>query len=176
MYNSIALIDRLSTVMDPERLPQLGVLIDWAEAHGYYPEDLITPVVGDDARWVYRAYLSLSEGRAGQAYAAGLAPDALGRILAAAAATPAAMGPCALWDAALTAAREAALPFRAWAAVADAAMLIGWTPSRDVLCYVMLHASDGAQRAARTVMLLRDGVDPLDAWEGHYGALSAGGE
>ena len=24
--------------------------------------------------------------------------------------------------------------------------------------------------------LLRDGADPLDAWEGHYGALSVGGE
>ena len=172
MYNSIALIDRLSRVMDPEELPQLGVLVDWAETHGYYPEDLLAPVVGDDARWVYEAYLSLSEGLAGQSYVGGVTPD-----MEAANAVPAAKGFCARWDAAVAAAAAVdGLPCAPWAAVADVAMLLGWTPSRDLLCHVMLHGTDGAQRAARTVMLLRDGVDPLDAWEGHYGALSVGGE
>jgi hypothetical protein len=170
----MSLIDRLSAVMSPEELPQLGALIEWAEDHGYYPEDLIAPVVGDDARWVYDAYLSLSDVRASQASAAGLTLDVRVRILEAVAAVPAAMGVCARWDAAVAAAEG--LPCAPWAAVADVAMLFGWLPSRDLLCYVMLHASDGARRAARTVMLLRDGVDPMDAWEGSYGALSVGGE
>lgn len=174
MLVSMSLIDRLSGVMDPEELPQLGVLIDWAEAHGYYPEDLLAPVVGGDASWVYDAYLSLSDVRASQASVAGVTLDARVHIFEAAAEVPAAMGVCARWDAAVAAAEG--LPCAPWAAVADVALLLGWTPSRDLLCYVMLHGTDGARRAARTVMLLRDGVDPLDAWEGHYGALSVGGE
>ena len=174
MYNSIALIDRLSAVMDPEELPHLGDLIDWAESHGYCPEELIAPVVGEAAGWVYWAYLSLSEGRTWQAEAAGVTAAVRKRIIDAAAAVPASMGVCARWDAAVTAAEG--LPCAPWAAVADVAMLFGWLPSRDLLCHVMLHASDGARRAARTVMLLRDGVDPVDAWDGHYGALSVGGE
>jgi hypothetical protein len=160
--------------MDPEELPQLGVLVDWAETHGYYPEELIAPVVGDDARWVYRAYLSLTEGRSEQAYAAGLTAEAQLRILEAVSAALPSHGLCVRWDAAVAAAEG--LPCAPWAAVADVAMLVGWTPSRDLLCYVMLHGTDGARRAARAVMLLRDGADPLDAWEGHYGALSVGGE
>ena len=75
MLVSLSLIDRLSRVMDPEELSQLGVLVDWAEDRGYYPEDLIAPVVGDDARWVYVAYLSLSDVRASQAGVAGLTLD-----------------------------------------------------------------------------------------------------
>ena len=174
MLVSLSLIDRLSGVMDPEDLPQLGVLIDWAEAHGYYPEDLLAPVVGDDARWVYDAYLSLGEGRSEQAHIAGVTADVRARIIDAVAAVPAVMGVCARWDAAVAAAEG--LPCAPWAAVADVAMLLGWTPSRDLLCHVMLHGIDGAQRAARAVMLLRDGVDPMDTWDGHYGALSVGGE
>ena len=163
--------------MDPEELPELGVLVDWAEDHGYYPEDLITPVVGDDARWVYEAYLSLSEGYIGQAHVGGVNPGVRMRIMEAANAVPSSMGVCARWDAAVAAAAAVdGLPCAPWAAVADVAMLLGWCQSRDLLCYVMLHGIDGAQRAARTVMMLRDGVDLLDAWEGHYGALSVGGE
>ena len=174
MFESLALIDRLSGVMDPEELPQLGALVDWAEDHGYYPEDLLAPVVGDDARWVYEAYLSLSEGPTAQAHAAGVTPDVRMRIMEAANAVPASSGLCARWGAAVAAAEG--LPCAPWAAVADVAMLVGWTPSRDLLCYVMLHAASDVARAARCVMLLRDGADPLDAWEGHYGALSVGGE
>lgn len=177
MIKSIALIDRLSRVMDPEELPQLGVLVDWAEDHGYYPEDLLAPVVGDDARWVYEAYLSLSEGLAGQSYVGGVTSDVRMRIMEAANAVPVAEGLCARWDAAVAAAAAVdGLPCAPWAAVVDVAMLLGWCQSRDLLCYVMLHGTDGAQRAARTVMLLRDGVGLLDAWDGHYGALSVGGE
>ena len=177
MIKSIALIDRLSRVMDPEELPQLSALVEWAEAHGYYPEDLLAPVVGDDARWVYEAYLSLSEGHTGQSYAGGVTPDVRMRIMEAANAVPSSMGVCARWDAAVAAAAAVGgLPCAPWAAVVDVAMLLGWCQSRDLLCYVMLHGTDGAQRAARTVMLLRDGVDPMDAWDGHYGALSVGGE
>ena len=155
MIKSIALIDRLSGVMDPEAL--------------------LAPVVGD-ARWVYEAYLSLSEGPTAQAHAAGVTADVRKRIMEAAVAVPAAAGVCARWNATVAAACEAGLRCAPWAAVADVAMLVGWTPSRDLLCYVMLHASSDVARAARCVMLLRDGVDPLDAWEGHYGALSVGGE
>ena len=166
MLKSIALIDRLSRVMDPEELPHLGVLIDWAEAHGYYPEDLISPVVGDDARWVYDAYLSLSDVRASQAGAAGLTLDVRVRIVDAMAAVPAAMGVCARWGAAVAAAEG--LPCAPWAAVADVAMLLGWTPSRDLLCHVVLHGTGGARCAALALMLLRDGVDPMDVWDGCY--------
>lgn len=173
MFKSIALVDRLSRVMDPEELPQLGVLVDWAEDHGYYPEDLLAPVVGDDARWVYEAYLSLGGGHTGQSYVGGVTPDVRMRIMEAANSVPAAMGLCARWDAVVAAAEG--LPCAPWAAVADVAMLLGWCQSRDLLCYVMLHGTDGARRAARCVMLLRDGANPLDAWDGHYGALSAGG-
>ena len=164
MLVSMSLIDRLSGVMDPEELPQLGVLVDWAEDHGYYPEDLIAPVVGDDARWVYEAYLSLSDVRASQASVAGLTLDVRVRILEAAAEVPAAMGVCARWDAAVAAAEG--LPCAPWAAVTDVAMLLGWEPSRDLLCHVVLHGTDGARRAARAVMLLRDGADPMDVWDG----------
>lgn len=174
MLVSMSLIDRLSGIMDPEELPQLGVLVDWAEEHGLYPEYLLAPVVGDDAHWVHEAYLSLSEGPACQIHAAGVTPDVRMRVMDAANAVPAAAGLCARWDAAVAAAEG--LPCAPWAVVADVAMLVGWTPSRDLLCYVMLYGTDGARRAARTVMLLRDGVDPMDAWEGHYGALSVGGE
>ena len=173
MLVSMSLIDRLSGIMDPEELQQLGALVDWAEDHGYYPEPLLAPVVGDDARWVYEAYLSLSEGPTAQAHAAGVTPDVRMRIMEAAAAVPAAAGICASWNTAVAAAEG--LPCAPWAAVADVAMLLGWCQSRDLLCYVMLHGTDGARRAARTVMLLRDGADPMDAWDGHYGALSAGG-
>ena len=176
MLVSMSLIDRLSGVMDPEELPQLGVLAEWAEDHGYYPEGLFAPVVGDDARWVYEAYLSLSEGLTGQAHVGGVTAAVRGRILDAAASVPAVSGVCARWEAAMAAAREAGLRCAPWAAVADVAMLVGWMPSRDLLCYVMLHAASDVARAARCVMLLRDGADPLDAWEGHYGALSVGGE
>lgn len=148
--------------MDPEELPQLGVLADWAEDHGFYPEHLIAPVVGDDARWVYRAYLSLDEGRADQTYAAGVSADARMRIMAAATAVPAAMGLCARWDAAVAAAEG--LPCAPWAAVADVAMLLGWCQSRDLLCYIVMHGSDGASRAAKSVMMLRDGADPVEVW------------
>lgn len=160
----MALIDRISAVMPPEELPELGTLVDWAEDHGYYPEDLIAPVVGDDARWVYDAYLSLSDVRASQASAAGLTIDVRVRILEAATAVPAAMGVCARWDAAAAAAEG--LPCAPWAAVADVAMLLGWCQSRDLLCYIILHGSGGARRAARAVMMLRDGVDPMDVWQG----------
>ena len=164
MLVSMSLIDRLSAVMPSEELPELGTLINWAEDHGYYPEDLISPVVGDDARWVYDAYLSLSDVRASQASAAGLTLEVRVRILEAATEVPAAMGVCARWDAAVAAAEG--LPFAPWAAVADVAMLLGWCQSRDLLCYIILHGSDGARRAARAVMMLRDGVDPMDVWDG----------
>ena len=164
MFVSIALIDRLSGVMDPEELPQLGALIDWAEDHGYYPEPLLAPVVGDDARWVYEAYLSLSEGHTGQSYAGGVTPDVRMRIMEAANAVPAARGFCARWDAAVAAAEG--LPCAPWAAVADVAMLLGWCQSRDLLCHIVMHGSDGASRAAKAVMMLRDGADPMDAWGG----------
>lgn len=164
MLVSLSLIDRLSRVMDPEELPQLGVLVDWAEDHGYYPEDLIAPVVGVDARWVYDAYLSLSDVRAGQAGVAGLTLDVRVRIFEAAAEVPAAMGVCARWDAAVAAAEG--LPCAPWAAVADVAMLLGWTPSRDLLRHVVLHGTDGSRRAAKAVMMLRDGAAPMDIWQG----------
>lgn len=164
MYKSIALIDRLSGVMDPEELSQLGVLVDWAEDHGYYPEELIAPVVGEAAGWVYDAYLSLSDVRSSQASVAGLTLDVRVRILEAASEVPAAMGVCARWDAAVAAAEG--LPCAPWAAVADVAMLLGWCQSRDLLCYIVMHGSAGASRAARAVMMLRDGVDPMDAWDG----------
>ena len=164
MLVSMSLIDRLSGVMDPEELPQLGVLIDWAEDHGYYPEDLLAPVVVDDARWVYDAYLSLSDVRASQASVAGLTLDARVRIFFAAAEVPAAMGVCARWDAAVAAAEG--LPCAPWAAVADIAMLHGWCQSRDLLCHLVTHGSDGVRRAAKAVMMLRDGFDPMDVWQG----------
>ena len=163
MLVSMSLIDRLSGVMDPEELPQLSALVEWAEDHGYYPEPLLAPVVGDDARWVYEAYLSLSEGLSGQANAAGVTPDVRMRIMEAANAVPAASGLCARWGAAVAAAEG--LSCAPWAAVADVAMLLGWCQSRDLLCYVMLHGTDGASRAANAVMMLRDGADPMDAWE-----------
>lgn len=166
MYNSIALVDRLSRVMDPEELPQLGVLVDWADNHGYYPEDLLAPVVGDDARWVYEAYLSLSEGHTGQSYAGGVTPDVRMRIMEAANAVPAAKGLCARWDAAVAAAAAVdGLPCAPWAAVADVAMLLGWCQSRDLLCYVAIFGNEAASRAATAVMMLRDGADPMDVWE-----------
>lgn len=160
----MSLIDRLFGVMDPEELPQLGALVAWAEDHGYYPEPLLAPVVGDDARWVYDAYLSLSDVLASQASVAGLTLDARVHIFAAAEEVPAAMGVCARWDAAVAAAEG--LPFAPWVAVADVAMLLGWCPSRDLLCHVMLHATDEARRAAKAVTMLRDGVDPVDVWRG----------
>lgn len=162
MLVSLSLIDRLSRVMDPEELPQLGVLVDWAEDHGYYPEDLIAPVVGGDARWVYEAYLSLSDVRASQASVAGLTLDVRVRIVDAMAAVPAAMGVCACWDAALAAAYG--LPCAPWAAVADVAMLIGWCQSRDLLCHVAIFGGEAASRAATAVMMLRDGADPVEVW------------
>ena len=174
MLVSMSLIDRLSGVMDPEELSQLGVLVDWAEEHGHYPEPLLATVVGDDARWVYEAYLSLSEGPTAQAHAAGVTADVRMRIADVAQAVSATAGVCARWNTAVAAAREMGLRCAPWAAVADVAMLLGWCPSRDLLCYVMLHGTDGARRAARAVMLLRDGADPMDAWDGHYGALSVG--
>nr|DAT65391.1 MAG TPA: hypothetical protein [Caudoviricetes sp.] len=165
MIKSIALIDRLSMVMDPEELPQLSALVEWAEDHGYYPEPLLAPVVGDDARWVYEAYLSLSEGPTAQAHAAGVTPDVRMRIMEAANAVPAAKGLCARWDAAVAAAAAVdGLPCAPWAAVVDVAMLLGWCLSRDLLCYVMLHGTYGARRAARAVMMLREGIDPMDVW------------
>ena len=176
MCNSIALIDWLSGIMDPEELPQFSVLIDFAEDHGLYPEALLEPVVGEGAALVYRACLSLGEGRTEQAHIAGVTAAVRERILDAFTEVPAVSGVCARWEAAMAAAREAGLRCAPWAAVADVAMLVGWTPSRDLLCYVMLHAASDVARAARCVMLLRDGADPLDAWEGHYGALSVGGE
>jgi len=160
----MSLIDRLSGVMDLEELPQLGALVDWAEDHGYYPEPLLAPVVGGDARWVYEAYLSFSEGLTAQAHAAGVTADVRMRIMEAAAAVPAAAGVCVRWNTAVAAARETGLRCAPWAAVADVAMLLGWCPSRDLLCYVMLHGTDGARRAARAVMMLRDGADPMDVW------------
>ena len=164
MLLSMSLIDRLSGVMDPEDIHCLGVLVDWADAHDYYPEDLIAPVVGDDARWVYRAYLSLTEGRSDQAYAAGVTAEAQLRILEAVLAALPSHGLCSRWDAAVAAAEG--LPCAPWAVVADVAMLLGWCPSRDLLCYVMLHGTDGARRAARAVMMLRDGADPVEVWQG----------
>ena len=162
MIESIALIDRLSGVMAPEELPQLGVLIEWAEAHGYRPEDLLEPVAGDDARWVYYAYLSLSGVRASQASVAGLTLDVRARIFGAAAEVPAAMGLCARWDAAVAASEG--LPCAPWAAVADVAMLLGWCQSRNLLCHIVMHGGDGASRAAMAVMKLRDGEDPVEVW------------
>lgn len=164
MLVSMSLIDRLSCTMDPGELPQLGVLIGWAGDHGYHPEDLIAPLVGVAAGWVYQAYLSLSEGRTAQAEAAGVTADARMRVADAAAAVPAAMGVCARWDAAVAAAEG--LPCAPWAVVADIAMLLGWCQSRDLLCHIVMHGSDDAARAARAVMMLRDGVDPMDAWDG----------
>lgn len=164
MLVSMSLIDRLSGVMDPEELPQLSALVEWAEDHGHYPEPLLAPVVGDDARWVYEAYLSLSEGPTAQAHAAGVTADVRMRIMEVAAAVPAAAGVCVRWNTAVAAARETGLRCAPWAAVADVAMLLGWCPSRDLLCYVMLHGTDGARRAARAVMMLREGIDPMDVW------------
>jgi hypothetical protein len=160
----MSLIDRLSGVMDSEELPLLSALVEWAEDHWYYPESLLAPVVGDDARWAYEAYLSLGEGRAGQAHAAGVTAVVRMRVMDAVAAVPAAMGLCARWDAAVAAAEG--LPCAPWAAVADVAMLLGWLPSRDLLCHVILHGTDGASRAAKTVLMLRYGIDPMDVWEG----------
>nr|DAO88833.1 MAG TPA: hypothetical protein [Caudoviricetes sp.] len=74
------------------------------------------------------------------------------------------MGLCARWDAAVAAAEG--LPCAPRAAVADVAMLLGWLPSRDLLCHVILHGTDGASRAAKTVLMLRYGIDPIDVWEG----------
>lgn len=54
---------------------------------------------------------------------------------------------------ALTAAEG--LPCAPW--VADVAMLPGWCQSRDLLCYIVMHGSAGASRAAR--------ADQMDAWE-----------
>lgn len=162
MLVSMSLIDRLSGVMDPEELPQLGVLVDWAEAHGHYPEDLLVPVVGDDARWVHDAYLSLSDVRASQASVAGLTLDVRVHIMEAAAEVPAAMGVCARWNTAVAAAEG--LPCAPWAAVADVAMLLGWCQSRDLLCHIVMHGGDGASRAAMAVMMLRDGADPVEVW------------
>lgn len=164
MIKSIALIDRLSMVMDLEELPQLGALVEWAEDHGYYPEPLLAPVVGDDAHMVYDAYLSLCEGLVGQAHVGGVTADVRMRIMEAAAAVPASAGVCVRWNTAVAAARETGLSCAPWAAVADVAMLLGWCPSRDLLCYVMLHGTDGARRAARAVMMLREGIDPTDVW------------
>ena len=90
--------------------------------------------------------------------------DRLSGVMDAVAAVPAAMGLCARWDAAVAAAEG--LPCAPWAAVADVAMLLGWLPSRDLLCYVILHGTDGASRAAKTVLMLRDGADPMDALGG----------
>ena len=149
MLVSMSLIDRLSGVMDPEELPQLGVLL--------------APVVGDEARWVYDAYLSLNGVRASQASVAGLILDVRVRIFKAAAEVPAAMGVCGRWDAAVSAAEG--LPCAPWAAVADVAMLLGWCPSSDLLCHVALHGTVGSRRAAKAVMMLRDGVDPVGVWE-----------
>ena len=165
MFVSLSLVDRLSGVMDPEELPQLGFLIDWAEDHGYYPGELITPVVGEAAGWVYWAYQALDEGLTGQAHAAGLTPEARERIIDAMIAAPAEAGVCARWDGAAAAAREAGLPFSPWAAVADIAMLLDWASSRDLLCHVVLHGTGEARRAARAVMMLRDGAGLLDVWQ-----------
>ena len=149
MYNSIALIDRLSGIMDPEELPQFSVLVDFAEDHGLYPEDLLEPVVGEDAALVYQAYLNLGEGRTAQAHVAGVTAEVRERVLEVFTVVPAAMGVCARWDAAVAAAEG--LPCAPWAAVADVAMLVGWTPSRDLLCYVMCRPDrDASERRGRS--------------------------
>lgn len=163
-YESIALVDRVAKIIDPEELWNLRELVHWADEHGYSPVAQLTPIVGDDARFVHQVIQCLDAGYVEQTEAAGVPLAERDAIEYAWESVPTRRGQWARWEAALSAASRWPTVCEAWAALADVALAMDWAPDAVTMRELKARGLTEPLRAAVAVRAMADGADCVEAW------------
>lgn len=163
-YESIALVDRIAAISDPEEIWTYRDLVAWADEHGYGHMALLAALVGDDAYVVDRALWAMDGDASTQTRVAGVTLGAWDAIEFAWEQVPSGAGDWARWEAAYAAASRCVSDCASWAALADVALCLDWVPTPAVVRELRDRGLTEVLRAAVAVRSMLDGADPIDAW------------